>query len=60
MVDADTTVTATFAAKAKPPKCVVPQAKGKTLAVAKRAIKSHDCSVGRVTRRTSRKSRKAT
>lgn len=52
--DADTTVTATFAVKAKPHKCVVPKVKGKALAAARQAIKSHDCSVGKVTHKTSR------
>jgi PASTA domain-containing protein/List-Bact-rpt repeat protein len=49
-------VTATFDRRPTPPppKCVVPKLKGKTLAAAKRAIKSHHCSVGTVHRATSR------
>jgi hypothetical protein len=48
---ADTTVTATFAPK---PKCSVPKVKGKALAAAERAIKSHNCSRGKITHATSR------
>jgi beta-lactam-binding protein with PASTA domain len=50
--NADTTVTATFSLI--PTKCVVPKVKGKTLSAAKRAIKAHHCSAGRVTRAASR------
>lgn len=53
-MNADTTVTATFTKKPSPPpkptQCVVPKVKGKTLAAAKKAIKSHHCSVGKITR----------
>jgi hypothetical protein len=45
------TVTATFTPL---PKCVVPNAKGKTLAAAETAIKADHCSVGRITHATSR------
>lgn len=54
--DVETTVTATFAAK--PHRCVVPKVKGKTVAAATRAIRSHDCSLGRVTHKPSRTVRK--
>lgn len=60
-VGADTTVTATFASKPKPPpspRCVVPKVKGKTLAAAKQAIKAHNCSVGKITHATSRRVKK--
>jgi hypothetical protein len=49
-----TFVTVTFGPAAVPPKhttvCVVPKVKGKSLASAKKAIKSHHCSVGKITR----------
>jgi hypothetical protein len=57
VLNPDTTVTATFDKSSPPPistntttKCVVPNVKGKTLAAAKRAIKSHYCGVGKVTK----------
>jgi hypothetical protein len=55
-VNADTAVTATFTHQIGPPpsKCVVPKVKGKTLAAAKRAIKSHLCAVGKIKRSASR------
>jgi alpha-tubulin suppressor-like RCC1 family protein len=46
-----TSVTATFTLKPKP--CVVPKVKGKSLSAAKRAIKAHNCSVGKIKRATS-------
>jgi hypothetical protein len=49
--DAATTVTATF--NLVPNTCLVPNLKGKTLAAAKRSIKAHHCSPGRVTSATS-------
>jgi hypothetical protein len=52
--NADTAVTATFTLNPPQPKCVVPKVKGKTLSAAKRAIKAHACSVGRITHATSR------
>ena len=56
--NADTAVTATFMSQSPPPpppkNCVVPKVKGKTLSAAKRAIKSHACSVGRIKHATSR------
>jgi hypothetical protein len=54
--DADTTVTATFSLI--PKTCVVPKVKGKTLSAAKRAIKAHHCSAGRVRHAASRKVKK--
>lgn len=49
-LNGDTTITAHFAYSPPPTKCIVPNVKGKKLAAAKRAIKSHHCSVGRITR----------
>ncbi len=50
-LDADTSVTATFAPAVQPkPQCIVPKVKGKTLQAAKKAIKQAHCSVGTVTR----------
>jgi PASTA domain/Divergent InlB B-repeat domain len=51
----NTTLTATFV---KQPKCVVPNVKGKTVSAAKRALKSHACTVGKVRRMSSRKIKK--
>jgi beta-lactam-binding protein with PASTA domain len=50
----DQSVTATFSLAP----CVVPKLKGRTLAAAKRSIKSHYCSVGAIKRATSRKVKK--
>ena len=50
------TVTATFS-KASPA-CVVPKVTGKSLSAAKRAIKTHACTVGRIKHATSRKVKK--
>jgi beta-lactam-binding protein with PASTA domain len=36
------------------PPCLVPRVKGKTLSAAKRSIKAHDCSVGKVKHASSR------
>jgi hypothetical protein len=55
--NADTAVTATFTLNPPPPPptpCVVPKLKGKTLSAAKRAIKAHACSVGKVKQAASR------
>jgi subtilase family serine protease len=52
--DSNAAVTATFTRIPPPKKCVVPKLKGKAVAVAKRSIKSHDCSVGRINHRASR------
>jgi hypothetical protein len=51
-LNSDTAVTATFTANPPPPPkpCVVPNVKGKKLAAAKSAIKSHHCSVGKITK----------
>jgi hypothetical protein len=50
-LNSDTAVTATFTANPPPPKpCVVPNVKGKKLAAAKTSIKSHHCSVGKITK----------
>jgi hypothetical protein len=53
------TFTATFEKSATPSppptKCVVPNVKGKTLAAAKRAIKSHHCTVGKIRKVASKK-----
>jgi hypothetical protein len=51
-LNADTGVTATFTANPPPPPkpCVVPNVKGKKLAAAKSSIKSHHCSVGKITK----------
>jgi hypothetical protein len=58
-MNADTAVTAQFSHAPPPPlKCVVPKVKGKTLAAAKRAIKSRHCSVGKIKRASSRKVKK--
>jgi len=52
--DADETVTAAFNLVPPPPKkCVVPKVKGKTLKKAKRSIRAHACTVGKVKRATS-------
>jgi uncharacterized delta-60 repeat protein len=52
--DADETVTAAFNLVPPPPKkCVVPKLKGKTLKKAKRSIRAHACTVGKVKRATS-------
>jgi hypothetical protein len=51
MLNSDTAVTANFSSPAPPAtKCVVPKVKGKKLAAAKRSIKSHHCSVGKITK----------
>jgi serine/threonine-protein kinase len=49
-------VTADFAIVSPPPpaRCRVPKVKGKTLAAAKRAIKSHNCRVGKIKHAASR------
>jgi hypothetical protein len=44
-VQAATSVTARFTGK----RCVVPRVKGKTLSAAKRALKAHACSAGKIT-----------
>jgi beta-lactam-binding protein with PASTA domain len=50
-LDADTSVTATFAPAAQTtPRCIVPNVKGKRLKPAKKAIKLAHCSVGKVTK----------
>jgi beta-lactam-binding protein with PASTA domain len=58
--NSSTSVTATFTtATFKPPKpCVVPNVKGKTLPIAKRALKAHYCSAGKITRSFSSKVKK--
>jgi serine/threonine-protein kinase len=53
-MDAAKTVTATFNKKKAPPKCVVPNVKGKPLATAKRKISAAHCKVGKVTQARSR------
>jgi hypothetical protein len=45
------TITATFSLL---PKCVVPKLKGKPLTAAKHAIRTHDCTLGKVTHTASR------
>jgi hypothetical protein len=59
-VSADATVTANFAPRPEPPpaKCAVPRLTGKTMSAAKRAIRAHGCSVGKITRARSRTIRK--
>jgi hypothetical protein len=54
--NSDQAVTADFVIVSPPPpaRCVVPKVKGKTLAAAKRAIKSRHCRVGTIKRATSR------
>ena len=49
-------VTATF--NKKPKACVVPKVKGKSLKAAKRAIKAHNCRVGKIKRAFSKKVKK--
>jgi hypothetical protein len=49
------TVTATFNLL---PKCVVPEVKGKRLTSAERAVRAHNCTVGRIKRAASRKIKK--
>ncbi|HKD94000.1 MAG TPA: PASTA domain-containing protein [Gaiellaceae bacterium] len=51
-LNSDTGVTATFTTTPPPPPkpCVVPNVKGKKLAAAKASIRSHHCSVGKITR----------
>jgi PASTA domain-containing protein/List-Bact-rpt repeat protein len=49
----DRTATATFNFISKA--CVVPELKGRTLATAKRSIKSYHCTVGKIRRATSRR-----
>lgn len=49
-MSADQTVTATFSPARVPKSCVVPKLKGKTVNAAKRALKSHYCSLGKVKR----------
>jgi hypothetical protein len=58
--NADTTVTASFSliTSPAPRPCVVPKVKGKTLKAAKRAIKSHACSVGKIRHAASRRMKK--
>ena len=56
--NADTTVTATFTLKPGPKACVVPKVKGNRLSAAKRAIKAHNCSVGKIKHSFSRKVKK--
>ena len=43
-----TSVAATFSLKPKPKPCVVPKLKGKSLKGARRALKAHNCSLGKV------------
>lgn len=50
------TATATFSLLPKP--CVVPKLKGKTLRLAKRAIRTRNCTLGKVKHATSRKIRR--
>jgi hypothetical protein len=55
-----TFISVTFSPKPSPPPthtttCVVPKVKGKSLAAAKKAIRSHHCSVGKITKVTSTK-----
>jgi Divergent InlB B-repeat domain/PASTA domain len=47
----DQTVTATFSLLPKP--CIVPKLKGETLMVARRALRTGNCTVGRITHATS-------
>jgi len=50
-LNGDTTVTAHFGYSPPPPaKCVVPSVEGKKLAAAEKAIKSHHCGVGKITK----------
>ena len=49
-----TSVTATFTLKPTSKPCVVPKVKGKSLSAAKRSIKTHNCSVGKIKHATSR------
>lgn len=49
-LSSDMTVAAAFEINPPTAKCVVPKLKGKTLAAAKRAIRNHYCSVGKVTK----------
>ena len=56
--NADTTVTATFTLKPGSKACIVPKVKGNSLSAAKRAIKAHNCSVGKIKHSFSRKVKK--
>ena len=62
-LNGDTTVTATFTSANQTPsppniKCVVPKVTGKTLSAARKAITTHHCGMGKVTRVTSSKKHK--
>jgi PASTA domain/Divergent InlB B-repeat domain len=59
-MNSDTTVTASFIPPIVPAplRCIVPKVKGKTLKAAKRAIKSHHCSVGKIRHAASRRVKK--
>ena len=47
-------VTATFTLQSSPPPCIVPNVKGKTLAVAENALRQVHCKAGKVTKKYSR------
>jgi hypothetical protein len=57
-VSAATSVTATFNKPPAPKACVVPKVTGKSLAAAKRTIKSHGCRVGTIKHALSKKVKK--
>jgi beta-lactam-binding protein with PASTA domain len=61
-MNAATSVTATFSLEIGPPPkhkaCVVPKLKGKTLKAAKRSLKAHHCSLGKVKHAFSKKAKK--
>ena len=57
----DTVVTAEFSSNSPPPttaKCIVPKVTGKTLSAARKAITSHHCGVGKITKVKSSKTHK--
>jgi Glucodextranase, domain B/PASTA domain len=56
--DAGNTKSAAISVTYEPPTCTVPKVAGKLLAAAKKAIESHGCAVGRVTKAGSKKVRK--
>jgi len=50
-LNSNTTIEATFTGNSTPYKaCVVPNLKGKTLAAAKKTIRTHHCGVGKITK----------
>jgi beta-lactam-binding protein with PASTA domain len=60
--NAAVSVTATFSLNPSPPPpsklCIVPNVKGKTLAAARRALKAHDCRLGKIKRAFSKRVKK--